>query len=195
MASFYGSIDLLSLTGAEARTLECNGKSKVYVCIPCDFNEITIRPNTYKDGKLTAPVKVNIRPYSEKYKDSVRRSAYERGDSNANVPTHEVTQSYSTDFIKEVIKRKPSMVNDIKEAFKATLPEIVTQDPLDENTALFKQVRFRMNRRIASLYQPQQPQQQQPASSIFAPTTASTAYVPPAEGEDMSPSFDDDMPF
>ena len=71
-----------------------------------------------------------------------------------------------------------------------------------ENTLLFKAIRTRMNKRIASLYQPQATQQQPtyPQQAYGAAGNA-TAYVPPADGSQdytSMPGYNDpnsDLPF
>lgn len=209
MASFNGSIDLLALNGAQVFSgIDQKNPKRAYVCIPVDLNEIKIQesrtatvPDASASGqpKQRAALRVNIWPLSENYKTAARRSAQERGDTNANIPTHEVQQSFTTDYIKGIIKAFPKLVEQVKEANKERNPDIVNQDPLDENTHLFKAIRNRMNKRIAMLYQPQSQPQQQAYPQQFAQAGAPTAYVAPAEGEQVPfeayNAAEDDLPF
>lgn len=146
-------------------------------------------------------MRVNIWPLNENYKNTVRRSAKERGDTNVTVPTHEMQMSFSVDFVKVAVKKYPKLVEQVKEANKDRDPDIVNQDPTDENTHLFKAIRQRLNKRLAMLYQPQPPQQPSPyATSNVGVAGAVTGYVAPAEssGVDLSgynPAEDEDLPF
>ena len=89
----------------------------------------------------------------------------------------------------------------MKEANKDKDPDIVNQDFNDENSHLFKAIRTRMNKRIASLYQPQPTAQPTYPQQAYGSAGNATAYVPPADGgNDYSsmPGYDDpnsDLPF
>lgn len=201
MASFNGSIDLLALNGAQVFSgIDQKNPQRAYVCIPVDLNEIKVTTSRNDPNKQIAGLRVNVWPLSENYKNAARRSAQERGDANANIPTHEVQQSFTVDYIKSIIKAFPKLVEQVKEANKERNPDIVNQDPLDENTHLFKAIRNRMNKRIAMLYQPQSQPQQQAYPQQFAQAGAPTAYVAPAEGSDPFSADayadpDSDLPF
>lgn len=199
MASFNGSIDLLALNGAKLCSgINAKNPNQNYVCIPVDINEIKVTTSRNDQNKQIAGLRVNIWPLNEAYKNAARRSAQERGDINANIPTHEVQQSFTVDFIKAVIKQFPKLVEQVKEANKERDPDIVNQDPTDENTHLFKAIRNRMNKRIAMLYQPQS-QPQQTAYPQIAPQVQPAAYVAPAEDGQISPEAyadpESDLPF
>ena len=203
MASYNGNIDLLSLNGAQVfKGIDSKNPERVYVCIPADLNEIKVEYAPKDPTRTLAKMRVSIWPLNEQYKAKVRQAALERGDSNVTVPTHEMQMSYSVDYIKTVAQKFPKFVEQVKEANKERDPEIVNQDFNDENSHLFKAIRTRMNKRIASLYQPQPTQQQQayPQQAYGAASNA-TAYVPPADGgNDYSsmPGYDDpnsDLPF
>ena len=183
MASYNGNIDLLSLNGAQVfKGIDKNNPERVYVCIPADLNEIKVEQHPQKQDRTLAKMRVNIRPLSENYKNAVRRSAQERGDTNVTVPTHEMQMSYSVDYIKAVVQKFPKLVEQVKEANKERDPEIVNQDPTDENTHLFNAIRQRMNKRLAMLYQPQATQQPSPYATPNVGTAgAATNYVAPAE--------------
>ena len=183
MASYNGNIDLLSLNGAQVfKGIDKNNPERVYVCIPADLNEIKVEQHPQKQDRTLAKIRVNIRPLSENYKNAVRRSAQERGDTNVTVPTHEMQMSYSVDYIKAVVQKFPKLVEQVKEANKERDPEIVNQDPTDENTHLFNAIRQRMNKRLAMLYQPQATQQPSPYATPNVGTAgAATNYVAPAE--------------
>lgn len=145
-------------------------------------------------------MRVNIWPLNEQYKAKVRQAALERGDSKVTVPTHEMQMSYSVDYIKAVAQKFPKLVEQVKESNKERDPEIVNQDPTDENTHLFKAIRQRMNKRLAMLYQPQTPQQPSPyATSNVGVAGAATGYVAPAENTDPLAGYtdvnEDDLPF
>lgn len=194
MASFNGNIDLLALNGAKVFSgIDQERPNRAFICIPADINNIKVEQSRATDAqassKLMAKLHVNIWPLNENYKAAARRSAQERGDINVNVPTHEMQQSFSTEYIKGyAIKNWPKLVQDVKDANKDRNPDIVNQDPLDENTHLFKAIRNRLNKRIAMLYQPQaQPQQQAYPQSFAQATGTPTAYVAPANGQE---SFD-----
>ena len=183
MASYNGNIDLLSLNGAQVfKGIDKNNPERVYVCIPADLNEIKVEQHPQKQDRTLAKMRVNIWPLNEQYKAKVRQAGSERGDSNVTVPTHEMQMSYSVDYIKAVVQKFPKLVEQVKEANKERDPEIVNQDPTDENTHLFKAIRQRMNKRLAMLYQPQATQQPSPyATSNVGTAGAATNYVAPAE--------------
>ena len=151
--------------------------------------------------RTVAKLRVNIWPLNEQYKAKVRQAAMERGDSNVTVPTHEMQMSFSVDYIKDIARKFPKLVEQVKEANKERDPEIVNQDPTDENTHLFKAIRQRMNKRLAMLYQPSATQQPSPyATPNVGVAGAATGYVAPAEssGVDLggyNPADDEDLPF
>lgn len=183
MASYNGNIDLLSLNGAQVfKGIDKNNPERVYVCIPADLNEIKVEQAPQDPTRTLAKMRVNIWPLNEQYKAKVRQVAFERGDSNVTVPTHEMKMSYSLDYIKAVVQKFPKLVEQVKEANKERDPDIVNQDPTDENTHLFNAIRQRMSKRLAMLYQPQATQQQSPyATSNVGIAGAATNYVAPAE--------------
>ena len=201
MASYNGNIDLLSLNGAQVfKGIDKNNPERVYVCIPADLNEIKVEQHPQKQDRTLAKMRVNIRPLSENYKNAVRRSAQERGDTNVTVPTHEMQMSYSVDYIKTVAQKFPKFVEQVKEAQKERDPDIVNQDPTDENTHLFKAIRQRMNKRLAMLYQPRATQQPSPyATPNVGVAGAVTGYAAPAESTDPLAGYTDadvdDLPF
>ena len=183
MASYNGNIDLLSLNGAQVfKGIDKNNPERVYVCIPADLNEIKVEQAPQDPTRTLAKIRVNIWPLNEQYKAKVRQVALERGDSNVTVPTHEMKMYYSLDYIKAVVQKFPKLVEQVKEANKERDPDIVNQDPTDENTHLFNAIRQRMSKRLAMLYQPQATQQQSPyATSNVGIAGAATNYVAPAE--------------
>lgn len=183
MANYNGNIDLLSLNGAQVfKGIDKNNPERVYVCIPADLNEIKVEQAPQDPTRTLAKIRVNIWPLNEQYKAKVRQVAFERGDSNVTVPTHEMKMSYSIDYIKAVVQKFPKLVEQVKEANKDRDPDIVNQDPTDENTHLFNAIRQRMSKRLAMLYQPQATQQQSPyATSNVGVAGAATNYVAPAE--------------
>ena len=196
MASFSGNVDLLALNGAKVLVgVDEKNTKRPYVCIPLDVNEIRVEASKNDASKTQAKLRVNIRPFNEAYKNKIRQSAAERGDTQVSVPTHEMQLSFSTEYVKAVAKAFPKLVEQVKEASKERDPEIVNQDFNDENSHLFKAIRPRMNKRIASLYQPQTTTQQQPyPQQAYGAAGNATAYVPPAEGgNDYSsmPGYDD----
>lgn len=203
MASFNGNIDLLALNGAKILVgIDEKNKQRPYVCIPLDVNEIRVEASKNDASKQNAKLRVNIDPYNEAYKNKIRQSNAERGDTNKSVPTHEMKMSYSADFVKAMAKAFPKLVEQVKEFSKEKDPDIVNQDYNDENTHLFKAIRNRMNKRIASLYQPQFSATQQPyPQQAYGAAGNATAYVPPADGADpysSMPGYDDpnsDLPF
>ena len=201
MASYNGNIDLLSLNGAQVfKGIDTKNPERVYVCIPADLNEIKVEQAPKDPTRTLAKMRVNIWPLNEQYKAKVRQAALERGDSNVTVPTHEMQMSYSVDYIKTVAQKFPKLVEQVKEAQKERDPDIVNQDPTDENTHLFKAIRQRMNKRLAMLYQPQSTQQPSPyATQNVGVAGAVTGYVAPAQGTESdfvgyNPE-DDDLPF
>ena len=202
MASFNGNLELLSLNGAQVfKGIDKNNPERVYVCIPTDLNEIKVSQAPKVPTRTVAKLRVNIWPLNEQYKAKVRQAAMERGDSNVTVPTHEMQMSFSVDYIKDIARKFPKLVEQVKEANKERDPEIVNQDPTDENTHLFKAIRQRMNKRLAMLYQPQATQQPSPyATPNVGVAGAATGYVAPAEasGVDLggyNPADDEDLPF
>lgn len=202
MASFNGNLELLSLNGAQVfKGIDKNNPERVYVCIPTDLNEIKVSQAPKNPTRTVAKLRVNIWPLNEQYKAKVRQAAMERGDSNVTVPTHEMQMSFSVDYIKDIARKFPKLVEQVKEANKERDPEIVNQDPTDENTHLFKAIRQRMNKRLAMLYQPQATQQPSPyATPNVGVAGAATGYVAPAEssGVDLggyNPADDEDLPF
>ena len=183
MASYNGNIDLLSLNGAQVfKGIDTKNPERVYVCIPADVNEIKVEQAPQDPTRTLAKMRINIWPLNEQYKAKVRQVASERGDSNVTVPTHEMQMSYSLDYIKAVVQKFPKLVEQVKEANKERDPDIVNQDPTDENTHLFNAIRQRMSKRLAMLYQPQATQQPSPyATSNVGVAGAATNYVAPAE--------------
>lgn len=200
MASYNGNIDLLSFNGAQVlKGIEQQSPERVYVCIPVDVNEIKLEQHPQKPDRTLAKLRINIWPLNENYKNAARRSALERGNTNFVVPTHEMQMSFSTEYIKFVVKKFPKLVEQVKDANKERDPDIVNQDPTDENTHLFKAIRQRLNKRLAMLYQPQPTQQPSPyATPNVGVAGAATNYVAPAEkSEDpfADSSFNNDLPF
>ena len=199
MASFSGNIDLLSLNGAKVLIgLDEKNAQRPYVCIPIDVNEIRVEASKNDASKQIAKMRVIIDPYNDAYKNKIRQSNAERGDTNKSVPTHEMKLSFSAEYIKAVAKNFPKLVEQVKEAGKEKDPDIVNQDYNDENSHLFKAIRTRMNKRIASLYQPQlTANQQQYPQQAYSSAGNATAYVPPADGSQGYSSMpdDDDLPF
>ena len=201
MASYNGNIDLLSLNGAQVfKGIDAKNPERVYVCIPADLNEIKVEYAPKDPTRTLAKMRVSIWPLNEQYKAKVRQAALERGDSNVTVPTHEMQMSYSVDYIKTVAQKFPKLVEQVKEAQKDRDPDIVNQDPTDENTHLFKAIRQRMNKRLAMLYQPQTTQQPSPyATPNVGVAGAATGYTAPAESTDPLAGYTDadvdDLPF
>lgn len=204
MASYNGNIDLLALNGAKVLVgIDENNKQRPYVCIPLDVNEIRVETSKNDASKTQAKLRVNVWPFNEAYKNKIRQSAAERGDTNISVPTHEMQLSFSVEYVKAVAKAFPKLVEQVKEANKERDPEIVNQDFNDENTHLFKAIRTRMNKRIASLYQPQTATQQQTyPQQAYGTAGNATTYVPPADGSQdcctSMPGYNDpnsDLPF
>ena len=201
MASYNGNIDLLSLNGAQVfKGIDKNNPERVYVCIPAGLNEIKVEQSPKHPNRTLAKLRVNIWPLNEQYKAKVRQSSIERGNSNVSVPTHEMQMSFSADFIKDIVRKFPKLVEQVREANKERDPEIVNQDPTDENSHLFKAIRQRMNKRLAMLYQPQATQQPSPyATPNVGVAGAATGYVAPAESTDPLYGYtdmdDDALPF
>lgn len=203
MASYNGSLDLLALNGAQVFTgIDQKNPTRAYVCVPVDVNDIRMATSKNDPTKQIAGLRVNIWPLNEAYKNAVRRSAQERGDSNVNVPTHEMQMSFSTDYIKAVVDKFPKLVEQVREQNKERDADLVNQDPKDENTHLFKLIRQRMNKRLCVLYQPQTQQTQQTAypQQAYQSAVSATAYVAPADGQQNDPFNgeaynEDDLPF
>lgn len=200
MASYSGNIDLLSLSGAQVfKGIDAKNPERAFVCIPIAANEIKVEAAANNPQRMLAKMRVNIWPLNEQYKNRVRQSAQERGNTNVNVPTHEMQLSFSTDHIKAVVKMFPKLVDQVKEANKERDPDIVNQDPTDESSHLFKAIRQRMNKRLAMLYQPQPTQPSPYQQPTYAQAGAATGYVAPAQGTESdfagyNPE-DDDLPF
>ena len=201
MASYNGNIDLLSLNGAQVlKGIDAKNPERVYVCIPAGLNEIKVEQSPKDPNRTLAKLRVNIWPLNEQYKAKVRQSSLERGNSNVTVPTHEMQMSFSADFIKDIVRKCPKLVEQVREANKERDPDIVNQDPTDENSHLFKAIRQRMNKRLAMLYQPQATQQPSPyATPNVGVAGAVTGYVAPAENTDPLAGYTDadagDLPF
>ena len=201
MASYNGNIDLLSLNGAQVfKGIDAKNPERVYVCIPAGLNEIKVEQSPKDPNRTLAKLRVNIWPLNEQYKAKVRQSSMERGNSNVTVPTHEMQMSFSTDFIKDIVRKFPKLVEQVREANKERDPDIVNQDPTDESSHLFKAIRQRMNKRLAMLYQPQATQQPSPyATQNVGVAGAVTGYVAPAENTDPLAGYTDadvgDLPF
>ena len=201
MASYNGNIALLSLNGAQVfKGIDAKNPERVYVCIPAGLNEIKVEQSPKDPNRTLAKLRVNIWPLNEQYKAKVRQSSMERGNSNVTVPTHEMQMSFSADFIKDIVRKFPKLVEQVREANKERDPDIVNQDPTDENSHLFKAIRQRMNKRLAMLYQPQATQQPSPyATPNVGVAGAVTGYVTPAENTDPLAGYTDadagDLPF
>lgn len=202
MASFNGSIDLLALNGAQVFTgIDPKNPTRAFVCVPVDLNEIKLNTSRNDANKQIAGLRVNIWPLNEAYKNAVRRSAQERGDSNVNVPTHEMQISFTTDYVKDIAKAFPKLVEQVKEQNKERDPGIMTQNVQDENSHLFKALRNRMSKRLAMLYQPQSNAQTTAyPQQAYNVASNATAYVAPANNENTQPQWgesfnEEDLPF
>ena len=202
MASFNGSIDLLALNGAQIFTgIDPKNPTRAFVCVPVDLNEIKLTTSRNDATKQIAGLRVNIWPLNEAYKNAVRRSAQERGDSNVNVPTHEMQISFTTDYVKDIAKAFPKLVEQVKEQNKERDPGIMTQNVQDENSHLFKALRNRMSKRLAMLYQPQSNAQTTAyPQQAYNVASNATAYVAPANNENAQPQWgesfnEEDLPF
>lgn len=202
MASFNGSIDLLALNGAQVFTgIDPKNPTRAFVCVPVDLNEIKLTTSRNDATKQIAGLRVNIWPLNEAYKNAVRRSAQERGDSNVNVPTHEMQISFTTDYVKEIAKAFPKLVEQVREQNKERDPGIMTQNVQDENSHLFKALRNRMSKRLAMLYQPQSNAQTTAyPQQAYNVASNATAYVAPANHENTQPQWgesfnEEDLPF
>lgn len=202
MASFNGSIDLLALNGAQVFTgIDPKNPTRAFVCVPVDLNEIKLTTSRNDATKQIAGLRVNIWPLNEAYKNAVRRSAQERGDSNVNVPTHEMQISFTTEYVKDIAKAFPKLVEQVKEQNKERDPGIMTQNVQDENSHLFKALRNRMSKRLAMLYQPQSNAQTAAyPQQAYNVASNATAYVAPANNENAQPQWgesfnEEDLPF
>lgn len=199
MASYSGNIDLLSLSGTQVfKGIDAKNPERAFVCIPIAANEIKVEAAANNPQRMLAKMRVNIWPLNEQYKNRVRQSAQERGNTNVNVPTHEMQLSFSTEHIKTVVKMFPKLVEQVKEANKDRDPDIVNQDPADESSHLFKAIRQRMNKRLAMLYQPQPTQPSPYQQPTYAQAGAATGYVAPAQGTESDFAGynpEDDLPF
>ena len=202
MASFNGSIDLLALNGAQIFTgIDPKNPTRAFVCVPVDLNEIKLTTSRNDATKQIAGLRVNIWPLNEAYKNAVRRSAQERGDSNVNVPTHEMQISFTTDYVKDIAKAFPKLVEQVKEQNKERDPGIMTQNVQDENSHLFKALRNRMSKRLAMLYQPQSNAQTTAyPQQAYNVASNATAYVAPSNNENAQPQWgesfnEEDLPF
>ena len=202
MASFNGSIDLLALNGAQVFTgIDPKNPTRAFVCVPVDLNEIKLTTSRNDATKQIAGLRVNIWPLNEAYKNAVRRSAQERGDSNVNVPTHEMQISFTTEYVKDIAKAFPKLVEQVKEQNKERDPGIMTQNVQDENSHLFKALRNRMSKRLAMLYQPQSSAQTTAyPQQAYNVASNATAYVAPANNENTQPQWgesfnEEDLPF
>lgn len=202
MASFNGSIDLLALNGAQVFTgIDPKNPTRAFVCVPVDLNEIKLTTSRNDATKQIAGLRVNIWPLNEAYKNAVRRSAQERGDSNVNVPTHEMQISFTTDYVKDIAKAFPKLVEQVREQNKERDPGIMTQNVQDENSHLFKALRNRMSKRLAMLYQPQSSAQTSAyPQQAYNVASNATAYVAPANNENAQPQWgesfnEEDLPF
>ena len=84
MASFNGNIDLLSLNGVKVLVgIDEKNKQRPYVCIPLDVNEI--RVESYQKNNVNvqvAKLRVHIEPFKDSYKNKIRQSNIERGDTD-----------------------------------------------------------------------------------------------------------------
>lgn len=202
MASFSLSPDLYVFNGMKVFTnLDEKHPEWPWVCFPQPLNPITFKTASNDPNRQMAFLSLNMWPLSENYKNAIRRSAMENGDSNPRIPTHELCFNFPVEYIKQVAKSFPKLVEQVKEQFLETDPDIVNQDPTDENTHLFKAIRNRMNKRIALVYQPQLQQQPSPyAQQNYAAASAATGYVAPTE-ENTDPfagntyNEEDDLPF
>lgn len=202
MASFSLSPDLLGFNGAQVFTnLDEKHPDWPWVCFPQPLNPITFKTAKNDPNRQMAFLSLNMWPLSENYKNAIRRSAMEKGDSNPRIPTHELCLNFPVETIKQFITAFPKLVEQVKEQFKTTDPDIVNQDPTDENTHLFKAIRNRINKRVALVYQPQLQQQPSPyVQPTFAAAGAATGYVAPAEAPvpvfgEYDPANEADLPF
>lgn len=201
MGGYCCNIDYLAPNDVRVlKGIDNDNPERVWICTPLDVNEIKLERHPRDPNRMVAKMRVNIWPLSENYKNVVRRSAQERGDDNVSVPTHEMQMAFSVGYIKAVAQKFPKLVEQVREANKDRDPDIVNQDPTDENSHLFKAIRQRMNKRLAMLYQMQAARQPSPYATLnIGVAGAATGYVAPAEGTDPLAGFTDadvgDLPF
>ena len=126
--------------------------------------------------------------------NTARERARQRGDdpNSVSVPSHKMEVSFSTDYVKCWAKRlAPSVIEQNKDRH----PEWATQNPEDENTALFKAIRSRMNFRIANLYLNQS--HTSTTTAYQAPVAQGVSgYTQPVSDAPFDlPADDSDLPF
>lgn len=107
--------DLFALYGPKILTnLDEKFPDWPWVCIPLPLNPITYKKSKKDPNKQMAFLSTAIWPLSENYKNAIRRSALERGDSNLPIPTHEECLNFPIEQIKQIIKAFPRLVEQVK---------------------------------------------------------------------------------
>ncbi len=92
------SIDLLALVGAELISVEKNGRKVNCVCVPVDYNCISVTAN--KDTGMPNHAYLNMREWevSAKFREACMKN--HEGEDGYVAPSHQISVSYTEDFEK-----------------------------------------------------------------------------------------------
>lgn len=183
MGSFRGSINLLSLLGAEVVSMEVNGKVRNVVAIPVGWNDITVTMNETTQKPNAAYLNLRAWETNDAYKKAcVEKNADKEGYI---APSHNMQVSYSETFQENAQKAATArLIKD--ETFMA-------KSPTEE--AIAQQAKYDVSNksRIGTLTPLAR---KQPAQYTGQATqTSAGAWVAPAAGQDGHVNPDEDLPF
>lgn len=183
MGSFKGSVNLLSLLGAEVVSMEVNGVVRNVVAIPVGWNDITVTVNETTQKPNAAYL--NLRAWETS--DSYKKVCIERNDDKDDyvAPSHQIQVNYGADFQEAAQKAAAARLSK-DEAFMA-------KNPTEETIALQAKYEVSNKSRIGTLTPLAKKQPQQYNGQAASANAGS--WVPPAPGSDGHVEPTDDLPF
>lgn len=183
MGSFKGSINLLSLLGAEVVSMEVNGVVRNVVAIPVGWNDITVTTNETTQKPNAAYL--NLRAWETG--DAFKKACMERNDDKEDyiAPSHQLQVNYGAEF--QELAQKAAVARLSKDE------KFMEKNPTEE--AIVQQAKYDVSNksRIGTLTPLARKQPQQFNGQAAAANAG--AYVPPAPGSDEHVNPADDLPF
>lgn len=203
MANFnLPQVNLLAFKQAQVLTnIDPKNPNVPYVCIPAPVNEIKLQGN-----RATVRMTMNNLRSPEKVLAGINRKRQQNGEDPMTMDelhSHTLDVSYSDEFVLSWIKAyKDALVKKTLEAQSQDYADKIKDgNPEDTTDPLFKAIKYYMQPKLANVYpfRSQQSQQPAPYNQFGQATGAPTAYVAPAEGEQVPfeayNAADDDLPF
>lgn len=182
MSNFKGSINLMSLLGANVVSMEVNGVVKNVVAIPVEWNDITVTVNS-ATGKPNAAY-LNVRAWETN--DTFKKACIERNEDKEDYtpPSHSLQVNYSEEF--QQCAQKSAISRLLKDE------NFMAVNPSEED--IKKKAKYEVNNksRIGTLTPLARKQPQ--AFSGQAEQANVSEYVPNASGYTQD-NPDDDLPF